>query len=401
MDKTGEIPHQPRPIADRPSNNVERRRKRRRRIIIVALGVLTVSALVTAMLVTNRSPEPATIGTIAGTATSGFSGDGGPATQAGLTKPDDPVPDAAGNLYIPDTGNNRIRRITADGTITTIAGTGKYDFSGDGGPATQAHFATPTDVMLDAAGNLYIADTDNNRIRRVTTDGTITTIAGTGIQGFSGDGGPATQAHLAKPTDMALDAAGNLYIADTDNNRIRRITTDGTITTIAGTGTGTGTDIQGFSGDGGPATQAHLTKPGGVVVDAAGNLYIADNGNNRIRRVTADGTITTIAGTGAEGFSGDGGPATQAHLANPGGVVVDAAGNLYIADTDNNRIRRVTTDGTITTIAGTGIQGFSGDGGPATQADLATPNGLGLDMAGNLYISDNSNNRIRRIRLGT
>jgi sugar lactone lactonase YvrE len=250
--------------------------------------------------------------------------------------------DAAGNLLIADTGNNRIRRVDgATGVITTVAGTGPTgseagSFSGDGGPAVNANLRFPSSVAVDASGNLYIADGGNHRIRRVdSVTGIITTAAGSGSFGFSGDGGPATDAQLA-PSDIAVDASGNLFIADANNNRIRRVDgATGVITTVAGTGTA------GHSGDGGPATSASLFSPRGVAVDAAGNLFFAV-ASNRIRRVdAATGIITTVAGSGASGFSGDGGPAISASLFGPAGVAVDAAGNLFIADFRNNRIRRV------------------------------------------------------------
>ena len=332
-----------------------------------------------------------TITTIAGTGEQGFGGDGGPATQARLNYPYGVAVDGAGNLYIADRYNNRIRRVDSTGTITTIAGTEKRGFSGDGGPAIQAPLFLPTGVAVDGAGNLYIADQYNHRIRKVDSTGTITTIAGTGERRFGGDGGPAIQAQLDEPTGVVVDGAGNLYIADLANHRIRKVDSTGTITTIAGTGE------RGFGGDGGPATQAHLNYPYGGAVDGAGNLYIADLTNHRIRKVDSTGTITTFAGTGERGFGGDGGPAIQAQLDAPSGVAVDEAGNLYIADWSNARIRKVDGTGTITTIAGTGERGFGGDGGPATQAQLDDPTGVAVDGAGTLYIADQYNHRIRRV----
>ena len=245
-------------------------------------------------------------------------------------------------------------------TIDTFAG-GEI---GDNGPAIQARLDTPRWVAVDGAGNLYIADTNFHRIRRVDPLGTITTVAGTGESGFGGDDGPAIQARLYGPQGVAVDSAGNLFIADARNNRIRRVAPSGTITTVAGTGEA------GFSGDNGPAVAARMNYPLDVAADRAGNLFIADTDNNRIRRVDASGTITTLAGTGEWGLGGDGGPALQARLRSPRGVAVDSAGNLFIADTGNDRIRRVDASGTITTIVGTGEEGFSGDNGPAVAARL-------------------------------
>src|SRR5271157_3160449 len=327
---------------------------------------------------------------MAGNGAAGYSGDGGPATSTSLNGPMGVAVDSAGNLYIADTGNNRIRKVSG-GTITTVAGNGKQAFSGDGGPAASASLWTPSGVAVDSAGNLYIADTLNDRIRKV-SGGTITTVAGSGIWGFSGDGGPATSASLYGPWGVAADSAGNLYIADWQNNRIRKVT-GGTITTVAGNG------VFASSGDGGSATGASLGNPQGVAVDSAGNLYIADTCGERIRRVSG-GTITTIAGNGGVGVSGDGGPAISASLNYPSGVALDSAGNLYIADTANYRIRKV-SGGTIATVGGNGVFSYSGDGGPATSGSLNSPMGVALDSAGNLYIADSANNRVRKVSGGT
>jgi len=335
-----------------------------------------------------------TITTFAGTGTSGFSGDGGQATAAQMSSPGGLAINSA-NLYIADGGNNRVRRVDlATGTITTFVGTGVAGFGGDGGPATAAQINAPNSLALDWA-NLYIADGGNNLVRRVDlATGTITTFAGTGTSGFSGDGGPATAAEMSSPGGLAVDL-GNLYIGDYGNSRVRRVDlATGTITTFAGTG------VAGFGGDGGPATAAQLNNPRGLALDSA-SLYMAEHGNNRVRRVDlATGTITTFAGTGVAGFGGDGGPATAAHFIRPIGVAL-RSGNIYIADTTNNRVRRVDlATGTITTFAGTGVAGFGGDGGPATAAQLNAPNGLALD-SGNLYIAEAVGQRVRRVDLAT
>ena len=341
-----------------------------------------------------RVDASGTITTVAGNGVRGYSGDGGPAVQAQLNFPRGVSVDGAGNLYVADSGNDRIRRIDASGTITTIAGNGVRGYSGDGGPAVQAQLAVPSGVAVDGNGNLYIADEYNSRIRRVDGSGTITTIAGNGIGTFGGDGGPAHLAQLSSPLDVAVDSAGSLYIADYGNARIRRVDHNGTITTVAGSGFGS------YGGDNGPAVQAQLARPRGVALDSNGNLFIADTANHRVRGVDASGTITTIAGTGEVGYSGDGGLAVEAQLNEPSGVAVDGSGNLYIADSHNHRIRRIDASGTITTIAGTGRGGYSGDGGPAIQAWLDSPSGVAVDNAGNLYIADRGNNSIRRVDAG-
>jgi sugar lactone lactonase YvrE len=329
------------------------------------------------------------ISTFAGYGTRGFGGDGASATSASLNEPSGVAVDAAGNLYIADTYNHRIRKVASDGTIRTVAGTGTAGFSGDGGPAVSAQLNLPYGMAIDAAGNLYIADSENCRIRKLTPDGIIRTVAGSGTAGFNGDGYIATSAQLRYPHGVAVDAAGNLFIADGANNRVRKVTPDGIIRTVAGTGS------YGFSGDGGPAVSALLYYPAGLVIDAAGNLLIADASNNRIRKLTPDGIINTVAGNGSNGFGGDGSIATSAQLYFPASVALDAAGNLYIADEINNCIRKVASNGIISTVAGNGSYGFSGDGGLATSAMLWNPSSVAIDAIGNLLIADPGNNRIR------
>jgi sugar lactone lactonase YvrE len=331
------------------------------------------------------------ITTVAGGST--FAGDGGAATGAPLT-PSSVVLDASGNLLVADLFNHRIRRIDAlTGIITSVAGNGQYSFSGDGGLAISAALNNPLGTAVDSAGNLFIADADNERVRRVDArTGVISTIAGTGTDGFSGDGGAATAADLNLPSALAIDATGNLFIADTLNNRIRRVDGNGIITTVAGNGRA------GFAGDNGPGTSASLSNPTGIAFDGQGRLLIADTSNNRIRRLDKSGVITTVAGNGENGFSVDGTTALAARLANPKAVVADVDGNLFIADTDNCRVRKVTAaDSRITTIGGVGECGFYGDEGKATLAALTGPRSLAVDPAGNVYIADQDNLRVRRV----
>ncbi|GAB3991183.1 hypothetical protein GCM10028807_20710 [Spirosoma daeguense] len=334
------------------------------------------------------------ISTIAGTGTAGYNGDGIAATTAQLRNPTKLTVDASGNLYIADQFSHRVRKVNPSGIISTVAGTGTLGYSGDGLAATSAQVYNPSDVALDGSGNLYIADSQNNRIRKVSTTGVISTVAGTGIYadaGFSGDGGAATSAQLYLPRSMVMDGSGNVYIADQKNHRIRRVSPGGIITTVAGTGT------SGYSGDGGAATSAQLDDPVSLALDGNGNLYIADQSSNCIRKVNSSGVISTMAGTGTSGFSGDGGLATSAQLNFPNSLAMDGSGNLYISDLYNNRIRKVNSSGIISTIAGTGIFGFSGDSGPATSAQLAQPTGVALDGNENLYITDSQNHRIRKV----
>jgi sugar lactone lactonase YvrE len=336
------------------------------------------------------------INTIAGTGTAGFSGDGAASTTAQLNEPTCVAVDRYGNIYIADNNNNCVRKIRATtGFISTIAGTGVLGFSGDGAAATAAQLAHPTGVAVDSSGNVYIADASNNRIRKIAVGtGFISTIAGTGEAfGFGGDGGAATAAQLFGPEAVAVDGSSNVYIADVQNNRIRKITAaTGFINTIAGTG------AIGFSGDGGAASAAALANPEGVAVDGSGNVYIVDSYNNRIRKITAaTGMINTIAGT-TKGFSGDAGAATTAQIFDPLGVTIDGSGNIYITDYGNSRIRKIKAGtGVISTIAGTGTDGYNGDGGAAASAQLNKPGALAVDSSGNVYIPDYDNNRIRKI----
>jgi hypothetical protein len=349
---------------------------------------LVLSVSVALVLAAAAQAATNNIFTVAGTDTAGFFGDGGSATAAHMNAPVGVAATADGGFLIADRDNQRIRRVLPAGTITTVAGNGTRGYSGDGGPATAAPLDNPVGVAATADGGFLIADQGNQRVRRVSPAGTITTVAGNGTEGFSGDGGPATAAQLSDPVDVAATADGGFLIADYVNERIRRVSPAGTITTAAGTGN------VGFSGDGGPATAARLNGPAGVAATPDGGFLIADEWNHRIRRVSPAGTITTVAGSGTRGFAGDGGPATAAQLDNPVGVAATADGGFLIVD-GTNRIRRVSPAGTITTVAGTGSLGFSGDGGPASAAELAAPTSVAPTAEGGFLIADWFNHRVR------
>ena len=341
---------------------------------------------------TNRIRKIDTSGNITtaiGDGNQGFAGDGGPANKVEMALPTGVAVDSSGNVYFADSLNNRIRKLSGS-TVNTIAGNGALSHSGDGGAPSAAQLNAPQGVAVDGAGNLYIADTSNNVVRRV-AGGVISNFAGTGTAGSSGDGSAASGAQLNGPQGLAVDSAGNLYIADTNNNRVRKVS-GGAISTVAGGSTA------GFGGDGGAATSAQLNAPMGVAVDAAGNLYIAEFSNNRVRKVSANGIISTLAGNGITGYSGDGGLATSAQLNGPRGVAVDSAGNVYIADTNNNCVRQVAPNGVIATVAGTGLAGVSGDGGLAVNAQVGNPIALAVDSVGNVYIADGSA-RVRKLFL--
>jgi len=337
------------------------------------------------------SAQSGIISTIVGSGGSGsFTGDNGPATAATLNVPQGIAFDASGNLFFSDWANYRIRKVDVAGIITTIAGTGTPGYTGDGGPATIATLGRPTGLAMDNVGNLFIADQDNHAVRKIDLSGNISTVAGTGTPGYTGDTGPATVAQLNHPYYIAFDLSGNLIIADESNHAIRKVDGSGTITTIAGNGT------PGYSGDGGAATDAQLNSPAGVCTDNLGNIFIADPGSHIVRKIDNTGTISTYAGTGSTAYGVDGVPATTANI-NVVNVFSDPVGNLFIADQTNNRAFIVHPSGIISTFAGTGVAGYMGDGGPAT---AATINGIWLltmDHSGNYYVTDQNNNVIRKI----
>ena len=352
------------------------------------------SLLITFLAVFSQGAYAQLINTIAGTGTAAYSGDGGQAVLADLNSPIGITVDGSGNVYVADAGNNSIRYINAStGVITTIAGTGVAGYSGDGGQATAAELNTPAGVAVDASGNVYICDQLNERVRKITVaTGVITTVAGNGTAGYVTDGVAATATEINRPYCVAFDASGNFYIADRSNDRVRKVNiTTGIISTYAGSGT------VGFTGDGGAATAANLNRPEFFLFDASGNLYIADNGNNRIREVVAStGVINTIAGTGGTTYAGDGSAPLSTGFNNIVGMAFDGSGNLCFCDGGNNAIRKIAS-GAVTTVAGTGAAGYNGECLAPTASKLNIPQGLSVGASGILYISDGSNNRIRKI----
>ncbi|MCW3094164.1 MAG: hypothetical protein JWP81_5233 [Ferruginibacter sp.] len=327
---------------------------------------------------------------LAGNGIYGFSGDGGQATAAQLRNPWNVAVDALGNVFIADNYDNRIRKVAPTGVITTFAGNGSAGFSGDGGPAISAKLSGPVAVITDKPGNVFIADYVNRRVRKVAPTGIITTMAGNGTAGTAGDSGPATAAQLGYVSGVSINVAGEIFIADINYNKIRKVDLSGIIRTVAGTG------IAGFSGDGGLATAATFNAINGVVADVSGNLFIVDSYNNRIRKVNSAGIVSTVAGNGGAGFSGDWSLATQAQIYRPNNVAVDLNGNLFISS--NARVRKVTTStGIIKTVAGNGSGGYGGDGGPVSKAQFYHPVGVATDRLGNIFFVDRENHRIRKI----
>ena len=329
---------------------------------------------------------------VVGSGSSGYSGDGGPATKAELNLPASLTFDRHGNLYISDRANHCVRKVNKKGIITTVAGNGTGGFSGDGGPATRASLNLPSGIVIDNKGNLYIADRSNNRVRVVNSKGIITTFAGNGDNGYHGDNMPALKATLDKPFGLALDKNNNLYIADRGNNRVRKVDSSGLISTVAGDG--------GFYyiGDNGPAYRASIAGPTGVAVDDKGNIYIADRQNNRIRVVDKQGLIRTIMGTGQQDYNGDSELGRETNLHLPFSITFDKKGDLLVIDRSHYRIRKLTLKGSkVTTLAGNGVKQFGGDGGPSQGAHLEFPHGIDVDSKDNVIFSDKAHYRIRKI----
>jgi len=338
------------------------------------------------------SAQPGIITTVAGTHAAGVTaGNGGPATDAGLGNIRGLAVDIHGNIYIVENISS-VRKIDFTGTINKFAGTDTIGYSGDGNPALLARIGLPTDVAADALGNVYITDQYNHVVRKVNAYGIISSFAGNGATGCNGDGLPAISAQIGRPVAIATDPFGNVYFTDVQHQVVRKVNTLGIISTVAGV-----IDTQGYSGDGGPATLAKLRGPQGIAADNSGNIYISDGGNNAIRRVNPAGIITTIAGDGTIGFGGDGGSAVSAKLNGPIGIALDGQNNLYIADPGNHRVRKIDAAGVISTVAGGDTTGYTGDGGPATAALLNGANDVATDGAGNVYISDRFNRLVRKI----
>ena len=331
-----------------------------------------------------------TITTIAGNGTGGFYGDGGVATNAELYVPGQLIVDENGNIYLTDASNNRIRKINnSTGFISTVAGNGTAGYNGDNIAATNATLDHPSGIALDKSGNIFVTDFFNNRVRKITTSGVISTIAGNGGVGFSGDNVQATSATIGDPLGIDLDTSGNIYFTD-GNQRVRKVSTSGIITTVAGNGSA------GYGGDGGQATLTMLHNPHGIHVDCEGNIYIADMDNRRVRKVSPTGEISTIAGDGLSGYSGDGFNATSARI-YPTDIVKDKFGNIFVSDFGSSTIRRISVDNIITTIVGNGIMGYNGDNISATNCKLYQPFGVALDTCENIYIADSYNHRIRKV----
>jgi hypothetical protein len=360
-------------------------------IVMITVAAIAFSASAQSSDSDNDAVPQFTISTVAGTGKQGMSGDGGPASDALIERPTAVALDSKGNLYIANEQVPRVRMVTPEGIITTVVGTDHTDAQDGDRPAGETNLSNAYGIATDSDDNLYVLSRGHAKIFRVGVDGIARHIAGTGVSGFSGDGGPALKAQINFSNHLVADIAGNLFVADTANHRVRKISTNGVITTVAGTGK------SGFSGDGGPAVEAELGAPAAIAIDAIGNVYIAEFFNHRIRKITTEGIITTIAGTGTPGYNGDGQLAIESQIGEPTGVAVDRAGYVYISDQVNMRVRVVTPSGVMHTVAGTGNLGHTGDGGPAEKAQTSNPDIIAFGPNGNLFIPDHINAVVRKL----
>ncbi len=358
---------------------------------LIPATIFAFVASVTADTQNEESIPRFTITTVAGTGERGLSGDGGPAIEALIQRPTAVALNNQGYLYIADEQNQRVRMVDPEGIISTVMGTGRSEVQSQDRSAVETNLVSAYGIATDKDDNLYVLSRGHSKIFKVGNDGVARRIVGTGQRGFEGDGGPAIDAKINSSNHLVVDAKGNLFIADTGNHRVRRVSTDGIITTVAGTGE------LGFSGDGGPAVEAQLAFPSAIAIDSEGDLYIADFSNHRIRKLSTNGIITSIAGTGESGYNGDGKPALESQIGEPCGVAVDRSGYVYIGDQVNNRVRVVTPSGMMYTVAGTGVRGHTSDGGAAEKAQTSNPDIIALDNEGNLYIPDHINSVVRKL----
>lgn len=362
------------------------------RLFVVVLVFLASCALGGVAMADSAEQVPRfIISTVAGTGELGFSGDGGPAVAAQIQKPTAVALSSQGHLYIADEQNKRVRMVGLDGIISTVVGTGRTEVQSEERLAVETNLDNAYGIAVDQEDNLYVLSRGHGKIFKVGKDGIARHIAGMGERGFAGDGGPAIDAQINFSNHLVADAEGNLFVADTGNQRIRKISPDGIISTVAGMGE------MGFAGDGGPAIEAQFAYPAAIAIDGEGSLYIADFNNHRIRKISPDGIIETIAGTGEPGYNGDGKNALVSQIGEPCGVAVDRAGYVYIGDQVNNRVRVVTPSGLMHTVAGTGVRGYSGDGGPAERAQTSNPDIIAFDREDNLYIPDHINGVVRKL----
>ena len=376
------------------NQNMKRLKQSKSNVILLRLIPVIICTVIISMKSEAQNEEPIPrfiISTVAGTGEPGPVGDGGPALEAFIQRPTAVAISNQGYLFIANEKNYRVRMVDSKGIISTVMGTGNSDMQSKDRLAVETNIENAYGVATDKDDNLYVMSRGHSKIFKVGNDGIARRIVGTGEMGFDGDGGLAIDAKISFANHLVVDSKGNLFIADTGNNRIRKVSPDGIITTIAGSGK------MGFGGDGGPAVEAQFAYPVAIAIDGQGNLYIADFNNHRIRKISTDGIITSVAGTGEFEYNGDGRPALESQIEEPCGVALDRSGYIYIGDQLNNRVRVVTPLGMMYTVAGTGERGYTGDGGPAEKAQTSNPNIIALDNEGNLYIPDHSNGVVRKL----